>query len=160
MLKVRLVGKEFLQIYRVDYSEAFFPLTKVSTLRVLMGWVAVLKLKNGPIDIKKAFLNSKIQEDIYLELPTLLVEVQKKFNYYTWQVGRWRLLKNTYGLKQGSKALNTKFHKLIIRFCLNCPRLIHACTSREFMEFSFLWISTLTIYWFHQEGYKIVKKAK
>ena len=64
--KVRLVAKEFTQIYGVDYSETFSPVAKLSTIRVLLS---VVVNKDRPLyqfDVKNVFLNGDLKEEVYM----------------------------------------------------------------------------------------------
>ena len=73
--KARLVARGFKQIAGVDYNETFAPTAKMSTFRMFLFFVAHLKLYEDQQDIKTAFLNSPIDEDIYVAVPKELTEV-------------------------------------------------------------------------------------
>ena len=48
-----------------DYKETFAPVAKVVTLRVFLSLVAIMGLHTSQIDIKTAFLNAELEEEIY-----------------------------------------------------------------------------------------------
>lgn len=67
--KARLVARGFTQVYGVDYYETFAPVAKLSSFRLILaiasrnGWPA------DSFDFNSAYLNSKLDEDVYLEQP-------------------------------------------------------------------------------------------
>ena len=67
--KARLVAKGFGQKEGVDFDEVFAPVSKYSTLRALMAVAAVKGLEVHQLDIKTAFLNGILQEEVYVEQP-------------------------------------------------------------------------------------------
>lgn len=102
--KARVVAKGFSQRYGEDYSETFSPVMKHSTLRMLL----VLTITHGwftmQLDVKTAFLNSVLHEEVYLQPPEGCVSSGIV----------WRLKKALYGLKQASRA----WYELLSAFLL------------------------------------------
>ena len=66
--KARLVIRGFEQTYGVNYFETFAPVLRHTTLRILCAWAAYLSLEIDQIDITTAFLNSTLEETIYMEV--------------------------------------------------------------------------------------------
>ncbi len=67
--KACLVVKGFHQREGVDYHEVFAPTGKYTTLRVLLAIAAAEDMEVHQLDIKTAFLNSNLDEEIYIEQP-------------------------------------------------------------------------------------------
>jgi len=94
--KTRLVAKGFLQKFGVDYCDVFSPVTKLNTLRVLLSHVAALDLELRHVDIKTAFLNGELDEEVFIAVPEGLHDLYP---------GKcFRLKKAIYGLKQAPRV--------------------------------------------------------
>ena len=64
--KARLVVKGFQQKEGIDFTEIFSPVVKMSTIRLVLGMVAAENLHLEQLDVKTAFLNGDLEEDIYM----------------------------------------------------------------------------------------------
>jgi hypothetical protein len=109
--KARLVARGYSQIYGVDYRNTFSPTLKQDTLRIIIAISVHHKFNIHQMDIKAAYLNAELKEDIYMELPEGL---NKK--------GFCKLNKALYGLKQSGRMWNETFNKVLIS--LNFKRFI------------------------------------
>ena len=100
--KARLVAKGFKQQHGVDFDEIFSPVVKMTTLRTVLGLVAIEDMDLVQMDVKTAFLHGDLEEDVYMAQPE---------GYE--QPGREQLVcklnKALYGLKQGSRQWYQKF---------------------------------------------------
>ncbi|GJT52781.1 retrovirus-related pol polyprotein from transposon TNT 1-94 [Tanacetum coccineum] len=64
--KARLVAKGFTQTYRVDYEETFSPVADIRAIRILIAIAAFYDYEIWQMDVKTAFLNGYLDEDIYM----------------------------------------------------------------------------------------------
>ncbi|KAL6334275.1 hypothetical protein AAG906_014675 [Vitis piasezkii] len=94
--KARLVAKGFTQKEGIDYKDTFSPVSKKDSLRIIMALVAHFDLELHQMDVKTAFLNGNLDEDIYMEQPEGFA---KKGNEHL----VCKLKKSIYGLKQASR---------------------------------------------------------
>jgi hypothetical protein len=106
--KARFVGKGFYQVAGVDYTETTSPTIQDATLRLLLQYAATWKLTIHQIDVKTAFLNGELIEEVYICPPPGLP-----------LKGRvWRLNKALYGLKQAARAWYKKWTKVLFKIGL------------------------------------------
>ena len=94
--KARLVAKGFTQQPGVDFVDTYSPVAKFASVRIMMVVAARLDLELHQLDVKTAFLNRDLKEEIYMDQP---VGFQIKG-----QEGKvCRLKKSLYALKQSSR---------------------------------------------------------
>ncbi|KAK1605035.1 hypothetical protein QYE76_028708 [Lolium multiflorum] len=65
--KARLVAKGFRQIQGVDYDETFSPVAKLKSVRILLAIAAFFDYEIWQMDVKTAFLNGDIEEELYMQ---------------------------------------------------------------------------------------------
>ena len=77
--KVRLVAKGFTQEYGIDYEETFALVARISSVHVLLVVVAAAsKWDLFQMDVKNAFFNRDLSEEVYMQPPPgLSVESSK-----------------------------------------------------------------------------------
>ena len=89
--KARLVANGFTQTYGIDYLEIFAPVAKLNSIRVLLSLAANRDWPLQHLDIKNAFLNGDLEEEVYMDAPPGFGE-----NFGT---NVCKLKKSLYGLK-------------------------------------------------------------
>lgn len=67
--KVRLVVKGFGQKKGIDFEEIFSRVVKMSSIRVVLGIAACMDLEIEQLDVKTAFLDGNLKEELYTEHP-------------------------------------------------------------------------------------------
>ena len=67
--KVRLVVKGYAQMFGVDFSETFSPIARLDTIRLLLALAAQKGWIIHRMDVKSAFLNGHLEEEIFVEQP-------------------------------------------------------------------------------------------
>ena len=107
--KARLVVKGYAQLFGVDFSETFAPVARLDTIRLLLALAAQKQWKIYQLDVKSAFLNGYLDEEIFVEQPEGFVADMKKV---------YLLKKALYGLKQAPRAWYSRIddHLLNIGF--------------------------------------------
>ena len=76
--KSRLVAKGFTQEYRIDYEETFAPVACIPSVCALLVVAATSKWDIFQIDVKNAFLNGDLSEEVYMKPPPgLSIELNK-----------------------------------------------------------------------------------
>lgn len=103
--KARLVAQGFTQRIGIDYEEVFAPVTRDTTFRLLLSEAGTKGYSVNQYDIKTAFLNGKLDEEIYLEQPPGFKRGNKVY----------RLKKCLYGLKQAAHVWNQTLHESLIK---------------------------------------------
>ncbi|KAJ9557472.1 hypothetical protein OSB04_012086 [Centaurea solstitialis] len=76
--KARLVAKGFTQTHGIDYDETFSPVAMLKSIRILMAISAYFNYEIWQMDVKTAFLNGKLTEDVYMEQPEECKELVKQ----------------------------------------------------------------------------------
>ena len=67
--KARLVCKGYAQIEGLDFDETFAPVARLEAIRMFLASACHKQFKVYQMDVKSAFLNGDLNEDIYMEEP-------------------------------------------------------------------------------------------
>ena len=104
--KARLVANGFTQEYDIDYEETFAPVARISSVCALLAVAAARKWDLFQMDVKNAFLNGELSEEVYMQPPPgLSVDLNKVCHFR----------RALYGLKQAPQAWFAKFSSTIFR---------------------------------------------
>lgn len=104
--KARLVAQGCRQEYGVDYVETFAPVARLSSIRAVLALVAHHDWELHQMDVRSAYLNGDLDEEIYMKQPTGYVEEGKESCVC-------RLKKGLYGLKQAGRLWNKKIDTVL-----------------------------------------------
>ena len=106
--KARLVAQGFSQKEGLDFEEVFSPVVKHTSIRVLFALSVQLGWFCHQIDIKTAFLNGTIKEEIYMRQPEGFVDEENPQHVC-------RLVRSLYGLKQSARCWNERLHEFLTK---------------------------------------------
>ena len=95
--KFRLVAQGYTQVEGVDFDETFAPAVRLESIRILLAIASHLNFKLYQMDVKNAFLNGMLQEEVYVEQPKGFIDPHKPDDVY-------KLKRALYGLKQALRA--------------------------------------------------------
>lgn len=105
--KARLVVKGYRQTEGVDYFDMYAPVSRKTSIRLIIAFAALFNLEIHQMDVKTVFLNGDLEEEIYMEQSEGHV-VPGKENKVC------RLVKSLYGLKQAPKQWHEKFDSVML----------------------------------------------
>ncbi|GKE84899.1 retrovirus-related pol polyprotein from transposon TNT 1-94, partial [Tanacetum coccineum] len=95
--KARLVAQGYNQQEGIDYDKTYAQVARLESIRILLVYVCVLDFRIFQMDVKSAFLNGFINEEVYMAQPPGFIDFEKPDHVY-------KLKKDLYGLKQAPKA--------------------------------------------------------
>lgn len=105
--KARLVVRGCHQKEGIDFNEIFSPVVRQTSIRVLLGLVALFDMDLEQLDVKTAFLHGDLEEEIYMKQPEGFVVPGKEHLVC-------RLKKSLYGLKQAPRQWYKRFDSFMI----------------------------------------------
>lgn len=97
--KARLVAQGYSQSHGLDYQEVFSPVVRYSSIRSLLVMANIYDWECHQMDVKTAFLQGDLDEEIYMKQPDGYIN-KKKPNHVC------KLNKSIYGLKQAARCWN------------------------------------------------------
>ncbi|GKG26197.1 retrovirus-related pol polyprotein from transposon TNT 1-94, partial [Tanacetum coccineum] len=81
----------------INFEESFAPVARLEAIRIFLAFATHMKLVIYQMDVKTAFLNGNLREEVYVSQPDGFVDPDKP-NYV------YKLKKSLYGLKQAPRA--------------------------------------------------------
>ncbi|GJT96776.1 retrovirus-related pol polyprotein from transposon TNT 1-94 [Tanacetum coccineum] len=106
--KARLVAQGYNQQEGIDYDKTYAPIARLESIRILLAYACALDFKLYQMDMKSAFLNGFINEEVYVAQPPGVIDFAKP-NYV------YRLKKALYGLKPAPKAWYDRLKSFLIK---------------------------------------------
>nr|GEV43294.1 hypothetical protein [Tanacetum cinerariifolium] len=106
--KARLVVKGYQQEKGIDFEESFAPVARIEAIRIFIADVASKNMTIYQMDVKTAFLNGELKEEVYVSQPEGFVDPDHPTHVY-------RLKKALYGLKQAPRV----WYDTLSRFLLD-----------------------------------------
>ena len=95
--KLRLVARGYTQVEGIDFDETFASVARLESIRILLAIASHLNFKLYQMDVKSAFLNGMLQEEVYVEQQKSFVNPHRLDDVY-------KLKRALYGLKQAQRA--------------------------------------------------------
>ena len=123
--RARLVVKGYAQKEGIDFNEIFFPVVRLTTVRIVLAMCATFDLHLEQLDVKTAFLHGELEEEIYMLQPEGFAETGKE-NLVC------RLNKSLYGLKQAPRCWYKRFDSFIISLGYNRLSSDHCTYFKRF----------------------------
>jgi hypothetical protein len=86
--KARLVAKGYSQVEGLDFDETYAPVARLESIRILLAYATYHGFELYQMDVKSAFLNGQIKEEVYVEQPlalkivstlTMFINSQRRF---------------------------------------------------------------------------------
>uniref|UniRef100_A0ACD5TXY1 Uncharacterized protein n=1 Tax=Avena sativa TaxID=4498 RepID=A0ACD5TXY1_AVESA len=121
--KARLVAKGYAQRQGVNFDEVFAPVARMETVRVLIALAAHDGWEVHHMDVKSAFLNGDLAEEVYVRQPPGFVDDDNEHMVL-------KLRKALYGLRQAPRAWNSKLDSSLVELGFERSPLEHAVYRR------------------------------
>jgi hypothetical protein len=99
--KERLIAKGYVQCLGIDFEEVYAPVARLESVRLMLAIAAHYGWGVHHMDVKSAFLNGELQEEVYVQQPPGFVDGKHKHKVLC-------LHKALYGLHQAPRAWNHK----------------------------------------------------
>nr|GEV10834.1 retrovirus-related Pol polyprotein from transposon TNT 1-94 [Tanacetum cinerariifolium] len=101
--KARLVVQGYNQQEGIYYDETYAPVARLESIRILLAYACAVDFKLYQMDVKIAFLNGFINEEVYVAQPLGFINFKKSDHVY-------KLKKGLYGFKQAPKAWSERYN--------------------------------------------------
>ncbi|GKB82647.1 putative ribonuclease H-like domain-containing protein [Tanacetum coccineum] len=95
--KARLVARGYRQEEGIDFEESFAPVARLEAIRIFLAFAAHMNMVVYQMDVKTAFLNGNLREEVYVSQPDGFVDKDNPNHVY-------KLKKALYGLKQAPRV--------------------------------------------------------
>ena len=139
--KARLVVKGYKQKECVDYFDTYSPVTRITSIRMLIAIATLHNLEIHQMDVKTVFLNGELDEEIYMEQPEGFIVPGKEKKMC-------RLVKSLNGLKQVPKQWHKKFDNAMMsnEFRINeCDKCVYVKNTTSGYVIVYLYVDDMLI---------------
>ncbi|GKB53375.1 retrovirus-related pol polyprotein from transposon TNT 1-94 [Tanacetum coccineum] len=119
--KAKLVIKGYRQREGLDYFDTYLPITRITSIRMILAIAALRNLEVHQMDVKTTFLNGDLEEEIYMNQPKGFIAPGQESKVC-------RLVKSLYGLKQAPKQWHQNFYHTMLEsgFKINeCDKCVY-----------------------------------
>ncbi|GJR87328.1 retrovirus-related pol polyprotein from transposon TNT 1-94 [Tanacetum coccineum] len=119
--KARLVIKGFRQREGLDYLDTYSPVTRITSIRMVLAIASLRNLDVHQMDVKMTFLNGNLEEEIYMNQPEGFIALGQESKVF-------RLVKSLYSLNQSPKQWHQKFDHTMLHsgFKINeCDKCVY-----------------------------------
>ncbi|GJU83198.1 putative ribonuclease H-like domain-containing protein [Tanacetum coccineum] len=128
--KARLVARGYCQEEGIDFEESFAPVARLEAIRIFLAFAAHMNMVVYQMDVKTAFLNGNLREEVYISQPDGFVDPDKP-NYV------YKLKKALYGLKQAPRAWYDMLSSFLISNWTSQKAqwsyYVHLCEGKELL---------------------------
>ena len=121
--KARLVAKGYVQRHGIDFEEVYAHVARLETIRLIIALAAQEGWEIHHMDVKSAFLNGVLEEEVYVKQPPGFIKVGSEEKVL-------RLHKALYGLHQAPRAWNIKLNDTLISLVFERSPFEHAMYKR------------------------------
>ena len=152
--KARLVAKGFKQKEGLDFFDTYSPVTRITSIRVLIVIATLHNLEIHQMDVKTTFLNGELEDEIYMEQPEGFVAPGQEKKVC-------KLIKSLYGLKQAPKQWHEKFDKVMLSndFKINeCDKYVYTRNTQSEYVIVCLYVDDMLIIGSNNDVIKVTKK--
>lgn len=151
--KVGLVIKGYKQQEGLDYFDAYSPVSRITSIQMILAIAALRNLEVHQMDVKTAFLNGELDEEMYMEQP-------EGFSAPGQSKKICRLVKSLYGLKQAPKQWHEKFDNAMLSsgFKINeCDKCVYVKDTKDGYVILCLYVDDMLIVGSND---KVIKSTK
>ncbi|KAD5317329.1 hypothetical protein E3N88_17275 [Mikania micrantha] len=151
--KAMLVIKGFRQNEGLDYFDTYLSVTRITSTRLVLATTTLRNLEVHQMDVKTAFLNGDLEEEIYMEQP-------EGFSAPGQEGKVCKLVKSLYGLKQAPKLWHQKFDQVMLNngFKINeCDKYVYVNNTKRGYVILCLYVDDMLII---GSGDQMIKSTK
>jgi hypothetical protein len=124
----------------LNFGETYAPVARLESIRILIAYATNHEFKLYQMDVKSAFLNGPLQEQVYVEQPLGFEDPRKPNHVYL-------LHKALYGLKQAPRAWYECLKDFLLKMVLKWERLTLLCLlAKSIMNYLCAKYMSMTLY--------------